>query len=160
MSLIAVGKHCLPHVLKPLHFSHRIIALLRLSTKANRCYLKFHLTSWLWGENCFSATIGARGLAEVSKWLEDHPLRYLFQYEGRKSTLSTSFIAFSETEPLFLFLLHGICGTFLPNRWIGVSKTCGRKKFSFVWPTLSNLLPATHTFSNPATSWLSKPPLM
>ena len=34
------------HVLKPLHFSHRIQALLRLSTNANLCYLKFDLTNY------------------------------------------------------------------------------------------------------------------
>ena len=37
------------HVLKPLHFSHRIKALLRPSTNANLCYLKFDLTNCSWG---------------------------------------------------------------------------------------------------------------
>ena len=37
-----------PHVLRPLHFRHRIKALLRPSTNANLCYLKIDLTKCSW----------------------------------------------------------------------------------------------------------------
>ena len=72
----------LAHVLKPLHLSHRIMALLRPSTIVNLCYLKFNLTNCFWEKNYFLATIGARESADGSKLPEDHPLRYLFQSGG------------------------------------------------------------------------------
>ena len=41
------------HVVKPLHCSHRTMVLLRPSTNANLCYLKFDS----WEKHCISATI-------------------------------------------------------------------------------------------------------
>ena len=150
-------KHCKPHVLKPLHFSHRIKVLLRPSTNANLCYLKFDLTNCSWEKNYFSATIGARGSAEVSKWPEDCPLRHLFQPGGWKSTLSSSFIMFFERVTLFWLLSRGIFGTFGFQSCIWVSKMWGKRNFSkrsqfghfsrnSVQPTLSNLLFAVQVF--------------
>ena len=124
------------HVLKPLYICHRIMAPMRLSTNTNLPFLKFDLTNCFWGKNYFSATTHARGSVEVSKWPEDHPLRHLFQSGGWMSTLSSSFITFSEREPLFWFLLLWNFWRFLSQRCIGVLETPG-KNFRSFWRNLT-----------------------
>ena len=83
---IHTGAYQIPHVLRPLHFRHRIKGLLRPSTNADLCYLKFG--------NCLPKL--QNWSVEVAKWPQRNPLRLLFQWRGWKSTLSPSFITFSE----------------------------------------------------------------
>ena len=100
--------------------------VLRLSTNTNLCYLKFVLTNCSWEKNCQSS---ATRSVEVTKLPQRKPLRYLFQWKGQKSTLSLSFIMFSEREPF----LGGSCVVFflaflVPKVHWGVKKM-RKKKF-------------------------------
>ena len=65
----------------------------------------------------------------MAKWLQRNPLRYLFQWKGWKSTLSSSSITFSEREPLLRGLPWWNSCNYWSQRCIGVSKTCGRRNF-------------------------------
>ena len=126
----------LTHVLRPLHFKHRIKGLLRPSTNANLCFLKFELTNCSCEIFCQSCKIGAIRSVEVAKWPQRNPLRLLFQWRGWKSTLSPSFITFSEREPFLRGFLWWNSCNYWSQRCIGVSKTCGRSFVSF-WRNLA-----------------------
>ena len=136
----------IPHVLRPLHFRHRIKALLRLSTNANLCSLKFDLTNCSWEIVCQNCKICAIRSVEVANLPQRNPLRYLFQWKGQKSTLSPSFITFSERGPFLRGFLCWIFWLFWSQRCIGVSKTCGRsfgslrRKLAICEETLCGLL--------------------
>ena len=119
-----------PHVLRPLHFRHRIKALLRPSTNANLCYLRFDLTNWSWGKNCQNCISSATRSVEVAKLPQRNPLQYLFQWKGQKSTLSPSFITFSEREPFLRGFLFGLFGLFWSHRCISVSTRWRKQNFS------------------------------
>ena len=124
---------CYSHVLRPLHFRNRIKALLRLSTNTNLCSLKFDLTNCSWEKNCQNCKSSSIRSVEVAKLPQRNPLRYLFQWKGQKSTLSPSFITFSEREP---FLKGFLCWLFWSQRCIGVSKTW-RRSFGSFWRNLA-----------------------
>ena len=117
------------HVLRRLHFKHRIKGLLRPSTNANLCYLKFDLTNCSWEKNCQNCKIRATRSVEVSKWPQHNPLRYLFQFKGWKSPLSPSFVTFSEREPFLRGFLCWCFWCFLSQRCIGVSKRWRKRNF-------------------------------
>ena len=149
-----------------MHFRHRIKALLRPSTNANLCYLKFDLTNCSWENCCQICKIGAMRSVEVAKWPQHNPLRYLFQWEGWKGTLSPSFITFSEREPFLRGFLWWALWALWSQRCPVGSKRWWKKNISmgsqfdhfplkFCEPTLSNLLPPAQAFSNPATRWRS-----
>ena len=57
----------LTHVLRPLHFKHRIKGILRPSTNANLCYLKFNITNCSWEKNRQNCKISAIRSVEVAK---------------------------------------------------------------------------------------------
>ena len=116
-------------MLRPSHFRHRIKALLRPSTNANLCYLKFDLTNCSWEKNCQNCKIRATRSVEVSKWPQRNPLRYLFQFHGWKSALSPFFIKFSEREPVFRGFLCWWFWCFWSQRCIGVSRRWGKRNF-------------------------------
>ena len=127
------------HVLRPLHFRHRIKALLRPSTNANLCYLKFDLTNWSWEKNCQNCISSATRSVEVAKLPQRNPLRYLFQWKGQKSTLSPSFITFSEREPFLRGFLCWLFWLFWSQRCIWVSSQCAKSFIRFrrlvaIWP--------------------------
>ena len=117
-------------MLRPLHFRHRIKALLRPSTNANLCYLRFDLTNCSWGKNCQNCISGATRSVEVAKLPQRNPLQYLFQWKGQKSTLSPSFITFSEREPFLRGFLCGLFGLFWSHRCISVSTRWRKQNFS------------------------------
>ena len=73
-------------MLRPLHFRHRIKALLRSSTNANLCYLRFDLTNCSWEKICQNCISSATRSVEVAKLPQRNPLQYLFQWKGQKST--------------------------------------------------------------------------
>ena len=124
MKYLIQTQDLIPHVLRPLHFRHRIKALLRPSTNANLCYLRFDLTNCSWEKNCQNCISSATRSVEVAKLPQRNPLQYLFQWKGQKSTLSPSFITFSEREPFLRgFLCWEIWG-FWSQRCVGFSKTC------------------------------------
>ena len=138
--------NCWTHVLRLLHFRHRIKALLRPSTNAHLCYLKFDLTNCSWEKNYQNCKLGARRSVEVAKWPQRIPLWLLFQFQGWKSTLSPSFITFSERGAFLRGFLCWIFWLFWSQRCIGVSKTCGRsfgslrRKLAICEETLCGLL--------------------
>ena len=72
----------------------------------------------------------------MAKWPQRNPLRLLFQWRGWKSTLSASFITFSEREPFLRGFLWWNSCNYWSQRCIGVSKTCGRSFVSF-WRNLA-----------------------
>ena len=117
-------------MLRPLHFRHQIKALLRPSTNANLCYLRFDLTNCSWGKNCQNCISSATRSVEVAKLPQRNPLQYLFQWKGQKSTLSPSFITFSEREPFLRGFLWWTFWTFWSQRCIWVSKRWGKRNFS------------------------------
>ena len=93
------------HVLRPLHFIWWMKANYKPSTHQELCYLNFDLTNWVHKNDNISETISAIRSAQVAKWPQRHPLQYLWRWKGWKSTLSPSFVTFSEREPLFEGLL-------------------------------------------------------
>ena len=115
-----------PHVLGPMHFISWIDAKYKPGTHQELCYLNFELTKWVQEKNCQSCYEGAIWSVEVAKWPQHNPLRLLFQWRGWKSTLSPSFITFSEREPFLRGFLRWAIWAFWSQRCIGVSKTCGR----------------------------------
>ena len=66
----------------------------------------------------------------MAKWPQRNPLRLLFQWRGWKSTLSPSFITFSEREPFLRGFLCWNCWNFWSQRCIWVSKRWGKRNFS------------------------------
>ena len=104
--------------------------------RAFRCMLyrpriphcNFDLANSFYGNCCISKTISARRSAEVSKSSQRNPLRFPFAWKGWKSTLSSSFIAFSEREP---FLRGFLCWIFWSQRCIWVSSQCAKSFIRF-----------------------------
>ena len=140
-------------MLGPLYFISWIEAKYRPSTHQELRYLNFYLTNWVHENGNISKTISAMRSAKVAKWPQRHPLRYLFQWKGWKSTLSPSFITFSEREPFLRGFLWWLFWSQRSQRCIGVSKVCGRSFRSF-WRNLAiseEILcsPLSHTLSNP-----------
>ena len=139
------------------------------STHQELRYLNFDLTNWVHKNDNISETISAIRSAQVAKWPQRHPLRYLFQWKGWKSTLSPSFITFSEREP---FLRGFLWWLFWSQRCIGVSKVCGRSFGSLrrklaiceetlcspLFQSLSNLPLVDQALLNLATRWRSSTP--
>ena len=87
-------------------------------------HCNFDLANSLYGNCCISKTISARRSAEVSKSSQRNPLRFPFAWKGWKSTLSSSFIAFSEREPFLRGFLCGSLGSFWSQWCIWVSSQC------------------------------------
>ena len=137
------------------------------STHQELRYLNFDLTNWVHKNNNISKTISAIRSAQVAKWPQRHPLRYLFQWRGWKSTLSHSFTTFSEREPFLRRFLWWIFWIFWFQGCIGVSKVCGRSFISLrrklaiceetlcspLFHSLSNLLLVARALLNPTTRW-------
>ena len=116
---------------------HRAFRCMEYRPRIPHC--NFDLANSLYGNCCISKTISARRSAEVSKSSQRNPLRFPFAWKGRKSTLSSSFIAFSEREPFLRGFLCGKCGKFLPQRCIWVSSQCAKSFIRFrrlvaIWP--------------------------
>ena len=86
-------------------------------------HCNFDLANSFYGNCCISKTISARRSAEVSKSSQRNPLRFPFAWKGWKSTLSSSFIAFSEREPFLRGFLFWI---FWSQRCIWVSSQCAK----------------------------------
>ena len=72
----------------------------------------------------------------MAKWPQRNPLRLLFQWRGWKSTLSASFITFSEREPFFRGFLWWNSCNYWSQRCIGVSEQCETSCRSF-WRNLA-----------------------
>ena len=121
------GTFHLPHVLGPLHFIWWMEAQYKPSTHQEFRYLNFYLTKWVRKNSDFSKIIKATRSAQVAKLPQRHPLQYLFQWRGWKSTLSHSFTTFSEKE---LFSRRFLWWIFWFQGCIGVSKVCGRSFIS------------------------------
>ena len=123
-------------MLGPLHFIWWMEAKYKPSTHQELCYLNFDLTNWVHKNDNISETISAIRSAQVAKWPQCHPLRYLLQWRGWKGTLSPSFITFSEREPFLRGFPWWIFWIFWFQGCIGVSKVCGRSFRSF-WRNLA-----------------------
>ena len=89
-------------------------------------HCNFDLANSLYGNCCISKTISARRSAEVSKSSQRNPLRFPFAWKGWKSTLSSSFIAFSEREPFLRGFLCWLFWLFWSQRCIWVSSQCAK----------------------------------
>ena len=122
----------------------------------------------LWGKNYLSATKGARGSAGVSKWLEDHPLRYLFQsfnLKDERVLFHPLSLRFMKKNACFGCCCAGFVGLFCPKGALGSQKSLGKKSGvseeiwqflkKFCETTLSNLLSAKQVFLKLATRWRS-----
>ena len=108
----------------------------------------------------------------MSKLPQRNLLQYLFQWKGWKSTLSPSFITFSEREPFLRGFLCWLFWLFWSQRCIGVSKTCGRSFGSLrrklaiceetlcspLFQSLSNLPLVDQALLNLTTRWRSSTP--
>ena len=139
-------------MLGPLYIISWIKAKHEPSTHQEFRYLNFDLTKWVHKNGNFSKTKRAIRSAQVAKWPQRHPLRYLFQWRGWKSTLSHSFITFFEREPFLRRFLWWIFWIFWFHGCIGVSKVYGRSFRSF-WRNLAiseEILcsPLFHSLSN------------
>ena len=124
------------HVLEPLYIISWIEAKYQPSTHQELCSLNCDLTKWVQEKNCQNCIKSATRSVEVSNWPQRNPLRLLFQWRGWKSTLSPSFITFSEREPFLRGFLWWNSCNYWSQRCIGVSKTCGRSFVSF-WRNLA-----------------------
>ena len=159
-------------MLGPLYFISWIEAKYRPSTHQELHYLNFDLTNWAHENGNISKTISAMRSAKVAKWPQHNPLRLLFQWRGWKSTLSPSFITFSEREPFLRGFLWWIFWSQRSQRCIGVSKVCGRSFKSLrrklaiceetlcspLFHSLSNLLLVDQALLNLNTRWRSSSP--
>ena len=156
-------------VLGPLHFIWWIEAKYKPSTHHKFCYLNFDITKWIHKNVKFSNTIRAIRSAEVAKWPQCNLLWYVNQWKDWKSTLSHSFIMFSERYP---FLSGFLWWLFQSQRCIGISKVCGgslislRRKLAIceetlchqLFHTFSNLLLVARALLNLTTRWCSSTP--
>ena len=124
------------HVLGPMHFISWIEAKYKPSTHQELCYLNFDLTKWVQEKHCQNCWNYAIRSVEVAKWPQRNPLWLLFQWRGWKSTLSPSFITFSEREPFLRGFLCWNFWNFWSQRCIWVSKRCGKSCRSF-WRNLA-----------------------
>ena len=159
-------------MLGSLHFIWWIEAKYRPSTQQELRYLNFDLTNWIHKNGNISKTISAMRSAKVAKWPQRHPLRYLFQWKGWKSTLSSPFITFSEREPFLRGFLWWTFWSQRSQRCIGVSKVCGRSFRSLprklmicqetlcspLFHSLSNLPLVDSALLNLTTRWRSSTP--
>ena len=103
----------------------------------------------------------------MAKWPQRNPLRLLFEWRGWKSTLSPSFITFSEREPFLRGFLWWTFWSQRSQRCIGISKVCGRSFGSLqrklaiceetlcspLFQSLSNLPLVDQALLNLATRW-------
>ena len=108
----------------------------------------------------------------MAKWPQGNPLRLLFWWRGWKSTLSPSFITFSEREPFLRGFLWWNFWGFWSQKYVGVSKVCGRSFGSLrrklaiceetlcspLFQSLSNLPLVDQALLNLATRWRSSTP--
>ena len=99
------AKNMKAHVLGPMHFISWIEAKYKPSTHQELCYLNFELTKWVQEKNCQNCLNDAIRSVEVAKWPQRNSLQLLCQWRGWKSTLSPSFITFSEREPFLRVFL-------------------------------------------------------
>ena len=133
-------------MLKHLHFSHRIKVLLRPSTNANLCYLKFDLTNCSWEKNYFSATIGARGSAELSKFTgRSSSTISLSIWRMEEYSFNLFHLVFWKRALVLVVVALDFLDIFVPKVHWGLKKTWRKnqeflKKFDDFWRNFVRLL--------------------